>query len=256
MDAALQLGDWVLDVPVETSAEAVGDTLLEAGLISESTAEALVAAAVHAQQRLAIAFYALSLQGHLRELYRAESGVELGGVKLDTEHASTANGEATPETRVPSSWPTRNDHQGARDVSTTSNPKGDRSKRKSLPKPDFSVGQRVKSRWMGASGWYKGFVQRVNAPSSDSPRATYTYDIQYDDGDFETGQRPNLMKLLTGEPPVRVIDFKYWDSWLLLALLLSGLCAAAAATLWTAMVIAQVITAILCCCRAGRDAVE
>ena len=55
MDAALQLGDWVLDVPVETSAEAVGDTLLEAGLISESTAEALVAAAVHAQQRLAIA---------------------------------------------------------------------------------------------------------------------------------------------------------------------------------------------------------
>ena len=66
------------------------------------------------------------------------------------------------------------------------------------------------------SRWYKGYVHTVHAATVDG--ASATYDVQYDDGDFETGQKPSLMRPLRTEPDVYVINWKLVKSKLVIAL--------------------------------------
>eukprot|EP00941_MAST-03F_sp_MAST-3F-sp1_P003078 g3078.t1 len=50
-----------------------------------------------------------------------------------------------------------------------------------MKEQSFSKGERVEARWGGAEGhWYPGVIQQVNNPSP----SIYTFDVQFDDGDF------------------------------------------------------------------------
>lgn len=261
MDAFLQLGDWVMEWPVEAAAETFAGFLFDAGLLgsgegAEAAADSIVGVALSLQEHLACAFYAASLQGRFRTVYNqrwaarsatAATGGGGGGLAHKTELGGGR--------RSPAAWPsTTNDDASAARSRRSGDGGGGVS---SAADAKFFVGQRVRSRWMGGRSYYHGYVQRINRPSpheqqhqqgasSDVAAAAakrgVTYDIQYDDGDFESGQREELMEPLA-EEAVAVVDWQYWDAWIVLGVV-AGL---------AVLSVSVVTIAIVAVVKAARD---
>ena len=235
MDAFLQLGDWIMEWPVEATAETAAGFLFDVGLLgsgeaAEVFADSIVGFSLSVQENLACVFYAASLQGRFRTVYNRRWGSD-GTV-------STSSGGSTPGkpsgftgtmnevgVRRPAVWPAAPDASSARAQMSDSGGASSEAAEPDSADAKFFVGQRVRARWMGGRSYYHGYVQRINRPSpheqaSDAARPRrVTYDIQYDDGDFESGQREELMEPLA-EEAVAVVDWSYWDAWIVLGVVI------------------------------------
>ena len=68
----------------------------------------------------------------------------------------------------------------------------------------------------------------------DSVRHAVCFPCRYDDGDFETGQQEKWITAVEGAPPVKVIDWRFRDAWIVIGVATVTLCSAAALVVWSA----------------------
>jgi TPR repeat protein len=230
MRAALTLGDWVtqVDILIELITN-LSDLLVDWNLMSDSHADIMVSAIVTSQETLAVWLYSLSGQGQFRALYRKTVGSgsyeQSGEVNGIPDHDATYTAYAQPN-----SWPKTEVKDKNANELRSNNRHGDTSRQVDNPTPKFSVGQRIKARWLGGRTWYSGYVLRVNHDESGHYSSQIesmsqvtrlkqklpTYDIQYDDGDVELNQVESRMEALNDQPNVYVVDWRYWDTVILL----------------------------------------